>query len=115
MKSMGVGREKDCFGGIWIWMRAHQQWRRRRRERRGRDERKETREERWRQAVLPNGASYRAAQVHCHCIALHWQHCSKKDAGERYHLWFCAGAVTRCKSPKSPGHCHAPAQKIDHG
>lgn len=39
-------------------------------ERRGRDERKEKREENWRQAFPPNGASYRAAQLHCHCIAL---------------------------------------------
>lgn len=69
----GLDGEKDFFLGgmwMWVWMRAYQQWRRREEKGEGEMRGKDKREENWMQAVLPNGASYRAAQLHCHCIAL---------------------------------------------
>lgn len=84
------------------------------REGRGRDERKETREENWRQAVPPNGASYRAAQLHCHCIALATLLEGKMRASATLY-GFARAQSLAAKSPKSPGHRHAPAQKIDDG
>lgn len=71
MKSMGVGREKDCFGGIPMDMdEGISAMASEGRERRGRDERKREERRELEASSSPNGASYRAAQVHLplHCI-----------------------------------------------
>lgn len=74
MKSMGVGRERACFGGIWIWMRAYQQWRRR--EEKGEGEMRGNRREKriggkqFPPMALPI-ALHKCIAIALHCVALH--------------------------------------------